>query len=156
MRCSSTDNGLPAGCRCSGTTVFDGATIGQVFTGSVEMTCPVARSGANVAQEILGSRTVEFHLVKKALPISVCALLISAIAWPSDVGDCLWRAGVICLWACSAFGGPRACRPSSSPFSNARDRTCRNSPREDVGIIRLHCCCETNRVSTSHEAGGVK
>lgn len=42
MRCSSTDNGLPAGCRCSGTTVFDGATIGQVFTGHVEITCPVA------------------------------------------------------------------------------------------------------------------
>jgi hypothetical protein len=42
MRCSSTDNGLPAGCRCSGTTVFDGATIGQVFTGHVEITCPIA------------------------------------------------------------------------------------------------------------------
>lgn len=42
MRCGSTREGTPAGCRCGSTTVFEGATIGQVFTGHVEMTCPIA------------------------------------------------------------------------------------------------------------------
>jgi len=39
MRCGSTRQVTPAGCRCGSTTVFEGATIGQVFTGDVEITC---------------------------------------------------------------------------------------------------------------------
>lgn len=40
MGCSDEMRGGPATCVCSGTAVFEGAVIGQVFTGTVQMSCP--------------------------------------------------------------------------------------------------------------------
>lgn len=71
MRCGSTDNGLPAGCRCSGTTVFDGATIGQVFTGHVEMTCPIAADRQQQAKDYDRRRAGSAPLATALLTIAI-------------------------------------------------------------------------------------
>jgi tetrahydromethanopterin S-methyltransferase subunit D len=44
MRCSGRSNNVdaPGTCGCGGKTVFNGATIGQVFTGDVKVSCPLA------------------------------------------------------------------------------------------------------------------
>lgn len=72
MRCSSTDKGLSAVCRCGGTTVFDGATIGQVFTGHVEMTCPIAAEKA---------RQVEHDIKRQAGSGPLATALLAIAIW---------------------------------------------------------------------------
>jgi len=71
MRCGSTDSGLPVGCRCSGTTVFDGATIGQVFTGQVEMTCPIATQQTQQVERDSRQQTGNGPLATALLAIAI-------------------------------------------------------------------------------------
>lgn len=40
MGCSGEVKRVQATCVCSGPTVFEGAVIGQVFTGTVQISCP--------------------------------------------------------------------------------------------------------------------
>jgi len=46
MRCGSEIKSVETGCKCGGNTVFEGASIGQVFTGHVELKCPLVGPGA--------------------------------------------------------------------------------------------------------------
>jgi hypothetical protein len=51
MACSGVAERGEAVCVCSGTTVFEGAAIGQLFTGDVRMQCPYAVQQATARQE---------------------------------------------------------------------------------------------------------
>lgn len=71
MRCGSAREGAPAVCRCGGTTVFDGATIGQVFTGHVEMTCPIAADRQAQAKDDDRQRAGSAPLATALLTIAI-------------------------------------------------------------------------------------
>jgi len=62
---------MPAGCRCGSTTVFEGATIGQVFTGHVEMTCPIAADRQQQAKEDDRRRAGSAPLATALLTIAI-------------------------------------------------------------------------------------
>lgn len=62
---------MPAGCRCGSTTVFEGATIGQVFTGHVEMTCPIAADRQQQAKDDDRRRAGNAPLATALLTIAI-------------------------------------------------------------------------------------
>jgi len=62
---------MPAGCRCGSTTVFEGATIGQVFTGHVEMTCPIAADRQQQAKDDNRQRAGSAPLATALLTIAI-------------------------------------------------------------------------------------
>lgn len=71
MGCSSEAKRGEAVCECSGSTVFEGAVIGQVFTGDVQMQCPRA--------EQIAEQTADRAPTETGRPLSTA--LIALAIW---------------------------------------------------------------------------
>jgi len=54
-------------CRCGGSTVFEGAVIGQVFTGNVQMLCPQATHTRNGSESKESGRSMSAALTALAI-----------------------------------------------------------------------------------------
>jgi hypothetical protein len=90
MRCGSAREGMPAGCRCGSTTVFEGATVGQVFTGHVEMTCPIVAERQQQAKDDDRRRSGSAPLATALLTIAIWqAWLAVPISWPEPAAHLL-------------------------------------------------------------------
>lgn len=60
-----------ATCVCSGQTVFEGAVIGQVFTGDVQMQCPLAEQIRQSLGQELQRRSFETPLSAALLVVAI-------------------------------------------------------------------------------------
>lgn len=87
MSCGGSQKEGVAACVCTGPTVFDGAVIGQVFTGDVQMRCPHA-------EQIRQSLGHEIRHRGSETPLSAALLVVAILESSTAIpGMTPWEGG---------------------------------------------------------------
>lgn len=95
MGCSSDVKRGEVVCVCGGPTVFEGAVIGQVFTGDVQMQCPHAFQHSAQADERERAPTETGRPLSTALiALAIWQVTYPAAALPDDCGSSLAHAAM--------------------------------------------------------------
>jgi len=81
MRCSVSAKECSATCSCEERTVFEGAAIGQVFTGSVRLTCPGAQHAKRSGRNITSSSAEKVRLSIHSFALIHLGACLSGLMW---------------------------------------------------------------------------
>lgn len=133
-RCSGEDQAV---CKCEGDTIFEGAVIGQVFTGEVRISCSAMTEREDVSQRRDGA-AAQGSLSTALLSVGLWQGVLALPFDPAHPGRQLLLAGAFCVAAMvMRFAKIRHTWKIKASFQAGKDQ---------VGPINLHISnCNNNQ-----------